>query len=222
MELKKASVEGRLVDVISFDRLKETKEMYITNNLPAAIEVNNSGENLVLPLKDKMAPNDKAGVYACGNIGYIIKYPEERYKKEYQPEVIDFNNIGTIQEFIDKQEKVKDVERDILCSPDNIYKPVVGEHDTPEMKAIKEAIRAKNIDIDKYADRFGENFPNDKRKLKDDKITLFLLKRMAECLDMNVELTISDKSPDVPNPIGIPIKVSLTGNNNNDDEDDND
>ena len=73
-------------------------------------------------------------------------------------------------------------------------------------------INAKNIDIDKYADRFGENFPNDKRKLKDEKITLFLLKRMAECLDMNVDLIISDKSPNVPNPIGIPIKVSLTGN----------
>ena len=80
------------------------------------------------------------------------------------------------------------------------------------MKALKQAITAKNIDIDKYADRFGENFPNDKRKLKDEKITLFLLKRMAECLDMNVDLIISDKSPNVPNPIGIPIKVSLTGN----------
>ena len=73
-------------------------------------------------------------------------------------------------------------------------------------------IDVQNIDIDKYADRFGENFPNDKRKMKDDKITLFLLKRMAECLDMNVDLIISDKNPNVPNPIGMPIKVSLTGN----------
>jgi hypothetical protein len=29
---------------------------------------------------------------------------------------------------------------------------------------------------------------------------------------MNVDLIISDKNPNVPNPIGIPIKVSLTGN----------
>ena len=155
---------------------------------------------------------DRAGVYELGNVGYLIKYPDKRIEKEYKPNVIDFNNVTTIQQFIDKQEKVKDVERDILCNPDNIYKPIIGENDSPEMKAIKEAIRAKNIDIDKYADRFGENFPNDKRKLKDDKITLFLLKRMAECLDMNVDLIITDKSPDVPNPIGIPIKVSLTGN----------
>jgi hypothetical protein len=35
---------------------------------------------------------------------------------------------------------------------------------------------------------------------------------MAECLDMNVDLIISDKNPNVPNPIGMPIKVSLTGN----------
>jgi hypothetical protein len=214
MELKKASLEGHLVDVISFEKLKENKELYTTTNTAAGIEVNTStGESFVLPFKDKGSPiNDKAGVYTVGNVGYLIKYPDKRYKNEYKPDVIDFNETETIQDFINKQEKVKDVEREILCTPNNIYKPPIRETDAPEMKALKQAITAKNIDIDKYADRFGENFPNDKRKLKDEKITLFLLKRMAECLDMNVDLIISDKNPNVPNPIGIPIKVSLTGN----------
>lgn len=213
MELKKASLEGRLVDVISFDKLKDNKELYTTTTTPAGVEVKTStGEEFVLPFRDKgNMNNDKAGVYTLGNVGYMIKYPDKRSKSIYQPEVIDFDQTNSIQEFIGKQNRVKDVEREILCTPDNIYKPPIGENDAPEMKALKEAIRAKNIDIDKYADRFGENFPNDKRKLKDDKITLFLLKRMAECLDMNVDLIISDKGPDVPNPIGIPIKVSLTG-----------
>lgn len=214
MELKKASLEGHLVDVISFDRLKETAEIYETTSSSAGIEVStSSGEEYVLPYRTKNTEaSDKAGVYRLGNVGYLIKYPGKNYKAQYQPEVIDFNKANTIQEFIDKQERVKDVEREILCTPNNIYKPPIRETDSPEMKALKQAITAKNIDIDKYADRFGENFPNDKRKMKDDKITLFLLKRMAECLDMNVDLIISDKNPNVPNPIGMPIKVSLTGN----------
>lgn len=214
MDLKKASVEGRLVDVVSFEKLEESKELYASAGNPTAVEVKTcTGEQFILPFNDRTTmSNDRAGVYPFGNVGYIIKYPDKKYKKEYQPDVIDFGDVDSIQGFINKQDRVKDVEREILCSPDNIYKPAIGEHDAPEMKAIKEAIRAKNIDIDKYADRFGENFPNDKRKLKDDKITLFLLKRMAECLDMNVDLIISDKNPNVPNPIGMPIKVSLTGN----------
>lgn len=212
MELKKASLDGRLVDVLSFERLEETKELYTSTNTAAGIEVKTSkGEEFILPFRDTASINGgKPGVYTCGNVGYMIKYPDQRDKDKYKPEVIDFHNVDTIQDFIDKQDRVRDAERELLCTPDNIYKPVVKETDAPEMKALKQAICAKNIDIDKYADRFGENFPNDKRKLKDDKISLFLLKRMGECLDMNIDLIISDKNPDVPNPIGAPIRVSLT------------
>jgi hypothetical protein len=214
MELKKASLEGRLVDVISFDRLKETKELYKDTNYSAGVEVETStGDKFVLPYRDNMSINaGKPGVYSEGNIGYIISYPTEEQAELYKPEVIDFNKTNTIQDFINKQDRIKDVEREILCTPDNIYRPPLKESDSPEMRALKQAIIAKKIDIDKYADRFGENFPNDKRKLKDEKITLFLLKRMGECLDMNIELTITDKNQNVPNPIGIPIKVSLTSN----------
>lgn len=214
MELKKASLEGHLVDVVSFDKLKENRNVYQDTNYSVGVEVETSkGEKLVLPYRDTMSINSgKPGVYPEGNIGYIISYPDQENKDEYKPKVIDFSNTNTIQEFIDKQDKVKDVEREILCTPDNIYRPPLKEDDTPEMRALKQAIIAKNIDIDKYADRFGENFPNDKRKLKDEKITLFLLKRMGECLDMNIEMIFSDKNPNVPNPIGMPIKISLTGN----------
>ena len=85
MELKKASLEGRLVDVISFDKLKENKELYTTTSTAAGIEVDTStGESFVLPFKDKGSPiNDRAGVYTIGNVGYLIKYPDKRYKSEY-------------------------------------------------------------------------------------------------------------------------------------------
>lgn len=217
MELKKALLEGKLVDVVSFKRLEETKELYRTTNSSAGVEVETLNNTLILPYRDNAShENGKPGVYNMGNVGYLIKYPDKKDVKKYQPQVIDFQNTTTIQDYIDKQDRVRDAERELLCTPDNIYKPPIKDTDAPEMKALKQAICAKNIDIDKYADRFGENFPNDKRKLKDDKITLFLLKRMGECLDMNIDLIISDAGIDVPNPIGMPIKVRLTGDMNND------
>lgn len=38
--------------------------------------------------------------------------------------------------------------------------PIVSNLDSPEMQRLKSAIIAKHIDLDKYSDRFGENYPN--------------------------------------------------------------
>jgi hypothetical protein len=72
------------------------------------------------------------------------------------------------------------------------------------------ALNEKNMDLDKYAGRFSQNFPNDKRQLKNTSVTLHILKRFCANMDMEALLTIRDKSPDVPNPIGKEITVSLT------------
>jgi hypothetical protein len=80
------------------------------------------------------------------------------------------------------------------------------------MRALKMALNAKHIDIDKYAGRFGENFPNDKRQLKNNNATLKIIKRFCENCDMEAFLTFRDKSDDVPNPMGTEIVVSLTDN----------
>ena len=94
------------------------------------------------------------------------------------------------------------------------------------------ALNAKHIDIDKYAGRFGENFPNDKRQLKNNNATLKIIKRFCENCDMEAILIFKDKNPDVPNPMNKEVVVSLTepvsdeveslsfeSNENNDDED---
>ena len=190
MDLKKANIEGKLSDVITLEQLQDYRDLYNTG--PVAIEVKreDNGETYILPYRSASQKMDKPGVYPVSVKGGIdlIMYP-----------TID---------------KVRDIERDILTSPDNVFTPHTSESDSPEMRGLKEAIKAKHIDIDKYADRFGENFPNDKRKMKDDKITLFLLKRMCECLDMKAELIISDANPDVPNPIGHSIHIAIAGNVN--------
>ena len=46
-------------------------------------------------------------------------------------------------------------------------------------------------------------------------ITLFMFERMCEKLDMKAQLIITDKNPDVPNPMGKTIVVDLIS----DDED---
>ena len=72
------------------------------------------------------------------------------------------------------------------------------------------ALNAKNIDIDKYAARFGDNYPNDKRQLKNSNATLKIIKRFCENCGMEAILTFRDKNPDVPNPMNTEITVSLT------------
>lgn len=213
MDLKRANLEGKMVDVVSLSELENHRNLY--SQSPTGVEVDRDGESYILPYRNDNTKLDKPGVYKFSDKGKmdVIVYPNKYNAKDYQPEVVDFSNISSMQDYIDKREKCRDIEREILTSPDNIFKPHIEEDDTPAMKGLKQAIIAKHIDIDKYADRFGENFPNDKRKMKDNKITLFLLTRMCEGLDMDAELVIRDASPNVPNPIGNPIHIKLTNSN---------
>ena len=103
---------------------------------------------------------------------------------------------------------------------ENIYRPPLLPTDTPAMRGLKEAMIAKNFDLDMYQDRFGVNYPNDKRQMNKDDITLKMLRRMASKTDIEVTITYRDKSPDVPNPIGREITVNITGDNNNSGDED--
>jgi hypothetical protein len=219
MDLKKAIVEGHMVDVIDFEKLNKNRDLYSSG--PVCIEVeNNAGDKYILPYRDNLNTMEKPGVYPLSKNGELdlVVYPNKADKDTYQPEVIDFNNTKNIQEYIQKRDQVEKIQRNILVNPDNIFCPPINEEDTPEMKGLKQAIIAKHIDIDKYGDRFGENFLNDKRKMKDTKISLFLLKRMCKNLDMTAELIIKDANPNVPNPMNHVLHIDLTGSNGNSDE----
>lgn len=112
---------------------------------------------------------------------------------------------------IEKTSRVRNIEREILTSPDSIFTPVISDSDTPVMRGLKESVIAKQIDLDKYSERFGDNYPNDKRQFKKDSITLFMFERMCDCLDLSAKIIIEDKSPDVPNPMGKKIEIDITG-----------
>lgn len=217
MDLRKAKVNGRMSDIISFETLQEHRNVYHDPNsqAPVAVECKKSnGETYFLPYYAGGSTNTtRPGVYPVDtNHGIdLVVYPEKEEANKYQPErVADFRNISNIQEYLEIQKAAEEMSNDVVSNPDSIFTPPLLENDSPEMRGLKEAIIAKKIDIDKYQDNFGDNFPNDKRKLFDNKITLFLLKRDCECLDMKAELVISDANPNVPNPLGREIRIQIT------------
>jgi hypothetical protein len=83
------------------------------------------------------------------------------------------------------------------------------------MKGLKKAVIKKHIDIDKYADGYGENFPNDKRKFKDHDISIKLFERHVDVLGIKAVLVLTDASPDIPNPIVDPIYIPLNYSEDN-------
>ena len=207
MDFKKAKLEGRMTTVVDINELQSNREIYDTGIV--AVEVEKSGETLVLPYRPNTVRKDRPGVYKAGNIGDFIVYPDEKYKKDYQPEVIDLSSAKTMEEYINKQGRLKDIEREILTTPDNIFTPHVSDEDSPLMKGLKKAVIKKHIDIDKYADGYGENFPNDKRKFKDHDISIKLFERHVGVLGLKAVLVLTDASPDTPNPIVDPIYIPL-------------
>ena len=132
------------------------------------------------------------------------------FKEDYNASnIIDFeNNTGCLREAIEKHARLASAERNILISKDNIYNVNIKETDTPEMKLFKEALNKKCIDIMSYKPRFSSDFSNDIRVIQGDSITFGKLKKLASILDMNIELTISDKE-NAPNPIGEVLHAQI-------------
>lgn len=209
---KKAKINGRVTTVVTPQEVLQN-ESY--QNKFTSVEI----DDMILPVKNSYDPSSP-GFYIMnnGNIGKIVK-PNEEDKKEYSLDnAIDFSNITSMKELINKQEEVKKLESEVLSNSDNLFKPVVKENDSPEMRAMKEAVCAKNIDIDVYADRFNDNFNNDKRLLKGSSITMSKIKSISDKLDIKVTLVLSDKNPDVPNPMGKTISVDICGYDNEEEE----
>ena len=166
------------------------------------------------PIRPKTS--DLPGLYAQTNAITIFKDPSEEEKEVYSTEnIIDFGNATSLKEIIMKQNKLKNAERTILTTPENIFVPVIRDDDSPEMVGLKEAVIAKEIDIDKYQARFGSNYSNDKRLFNDKSITLSKLKTMFKALDMKGTLIIEDLNDDIPNPIGKKIVIDLLGGDDN-------
>ena len=205
MSLEKAKIEDAIYDVISLEEFYRDPDAY---GQYTAIKGN---DGYIYPIRSRS--DNRPGFYVTGCMDFF-KPPVGSEASIYtQQNTINFNDATTLREVIKAQQKLMSAERSILTTIDNVFAPEIGPNDTPEMKAIKQAINDKHIDLDKYEPRFGPNYNNDKRLLKKDSITFGKLRAVCDALDIKATIIFEDAAPDVPNPMGRVITTELTGNN---------
>lgn len=205
----RAAVNGQIFDIISRDEIFDNLELHQIGSYAVK---SLKDENVYLPIKGEYSSSTTIpGVYFIGNVATIDVMPNEAFQTKYIPDsFISMSNTDDIKELIKKGDAMKKLDEPFITSPDCITNIPIRESDQPEMRGLKMALNAKHIDIDKYAGRFGENFPNDKRQLKNNNATLKIIKRFCENCDMEAIMIFRDKNPEVPNPMNKEIVVSLT------------
>ena len=206
--VKRTVINGKMYELITHEEYTADPSLA---NQSAGILTDYKDKQIVLPYKGKYNGNTSIpGIYNAGCIDFIV-YPEEDAIEQYIPKkIIDFSNTDSIRESLEKSDIIERLKEPWITSPDNITSLAISREDKPEMIALKSAINIKGIDLDKYGVRFGDNYPNDKRQLKNNSATLNIIRRFCDKLDMEAILTLRDKNPNVPNPMNTEIKVSLT------------
>lgn len=206
--MRKMKIRDALYDVITYDEYCRNRPLY--DRYPASIAIM-PGDGFVYPIRNPMS-DIRPGMYPLGMGFDWFKPPMTRYElNDYsQTNIIDFSESKNFRDVIANQDRLNKEERTILTTINSLTVPVIQDSDEPAMVALKEAIIAKHIDLDSYDYRFGpSNFPNDKRLLKKDSISLKKLVAYCNALDIRATLTLRDANSDVPNPMGKDITYDL-------------
>lgn len=214
-----AVINGKPMNVYTEDQFFDNFIDLVSDD-QAAVAVVKDGQQVILPIRQGYKSMDKPGVYPCAedtsqHYAFLSFPSSEEDKKAYSPDsdhIVNFKDADGIQALMDMTDKLNKsvnmyLESDV--SAGNIYRAQLRETDSPEMRGLKMALNEKHMEIDKYNERFGANWANDKRKLNDDNITMFLLKRMCKNFDINVDLVFTDQSSDVPNAMGKTVTINL-------------
>lgn len=215
--IKKGNIDNKLMEIVSPEEYLNNKYCYAPRT--TAVEY----EGIAYPVYESDVPNNKKpGFYVGSCISQFVE-PSEEEKDKFSVDnknnnIVDFSDINSASELIEKTNLLKDIEKDILTNSDNITSFPITDTNSPEMKAMKECINSKNINLDSYAGRF-DNYNNTKRLIKNkDNITLFKILEISNALDLKCTLLIEDKSPDVPNPmkktVTVVLNVGEEGDNN--------
>ena len=170
-------------------------------------------DGIVYPIRSQSNKN-MPGIYPEGCM-FRINKPDPDERPAYSSDkIIDFNNTKDVSEVIEKHNMMREAEKSLLAtsSGDDIYEPVIGRDDSPEMKLMKECITAKQCVIKKYEDSVCQTFPNDIRKISNDtELTLKKLVLLSNALDIELTLTARDTGKDVANPMNKEVTIVLTG-----------
>lgn len=209
MLAKTGKIDGKMVDVITPEQYYSNPSLYSYNY--SAIDGDNG---IIYPIRSKM--DSRPGVYMSPNSALMkFKNPAEEEIADYSSSnIIDLSDNKTMSEVIHKKNLLTDQERTILTTVDNIFKPPIKPDDSSEMVGMKEALQAKNCDIDKYEHRFGrKNFQNEKRLFDRSTMTLSKIRSTCNALDIKCTMILEDTTPNVPNPMGKKIVIDITGGN---------
>lgn len=202
--IRQTVIDNKLYNVVPYEEYCSHPE--INNNYSTAVQMKVGSEEKVLPIRSPL--DNQPGLY--NKTWYdeiIVPVDDDQYNTDH---VIDLSNSDNIEDLMRKQDQVRNIEKEILTSPGDITVPNISSLDSPEMRAVKEAIIAKHIDINKYSERFGSNFANDKRILKTNAITQKMMKRILSNIDVKATLILEDTSSNVANPMGKKIEIVIT------------
>lgn len=212
ISIKKGVLNGIVYDILTPEEYLAYKNANSSlDNLAVSVQRNN--EDIILPvITDKEYSENivTPGVYPVGPLN-VYKMPKDKDIHNFKPsKIIEFSNNDSLEEILDKKEVLSTFTEPWVTATDNTTICPINDDDLPEMIAIKSALNAKHVDFDSYAPRFGANFPNNKRQLKNNTATLKFIKTFCDALDLDVELTIKDKEGKIANPMNKVIHVSLT------------
>lgn len=212
MEMRRVVLNNTMYDVATMREYAMSPDIY--DDRTTAI----LSDGYVLPI---ISPTDNSiGINMSGHMLCTVNLPESEEDKQTYSEnnIIDMSRPKSYGEVMEKNHQLRDAEREILMNVDSITTPYISDRDTPAMRGLKESIIAKECDIDCYSGRFGANYPNEKRLLKEEDISMKKVIVYGNAMDMKISMTFEDASPDVPNPMGKKVTVVLTGGNEDDGE----
>ena len=209
MIMKKAILNEKMYNLISKEEYASKREYYNSANSIAIEYQYDENTTIGLPVTQN---KNTTGVYSNGPLFYFNVKEEdmENYICD-ESNVIDFTNINNMADYYENCIRYNDAEREIITNTINQSKPIIKEDDSPLLKITKQTICDKNIDMDKYADRF-ENYNNDKRILSNKDITIKKSSLMLENLDVDTYIITTNKEGDVPNPMPNPLIRKISGN----------
>lgn len=215
MSMKKAILNDKMYNLISKEEFFSKKDYYNSiSSVAIEEEMIIDGERVIVGMPVTQSKNVTGAYSEEGSPLIFFTNKDENYDKYIcqDSNVIDFSNINNMSQYYENCIKYNDAEREIITNTINQSKPVIKEDDSPLLKITKQTICDKNIDMDKYADRF-EQYNNDKRLVSSSKkdITMKKASMMLDKLDVDTYVITTNKEGDIPNPMPGPLIRKVSG-----------
>ena len=215
MDIKQVFINNITMNVIDEDEYIRRKQLPDPGLENTCVEK----DGVVYPIRNKFVEG-LPGVVNAGIMSVYTKPPKERMKDYSADRVINFSKSESYADLIKKKDKLANDEVTRLTTKDNILEPHIDSNDSPALKLIKEALKAKEIDPESYRPRLGPDFSNCMRLItskKNKSITLKKFTSIANAYDLKVDITVSDK-PGCVNPMKKVLKATITNDLHKEDE----